>query len=545
MSAKHTSSTDNPVPHGPRLRYLLLTLLLMAGACAAGVVWHNELRDIYDRVGKASADTPAPPAGPRQMGTCGMHPSVVLPMPGVCPICGMALTPLDQAKFDRRVTIDPTVRQSIGVRTATVSAGRLTRTIRAIGVVDYDESRVRDVNLKIAGWVETLHASRTGETVAAGQPLLELYSPDLYTVQQEYVQAYRDSQATAGADAPAQPGAMEQALRSDLLGAARKRLELFDISADQVKALEKTGQASKTMTIRSPYDGQIIAKNVVEGARVEVGTQLFRIADLSRVWVIASVYDAPLQYLQVGQPAVVTLSYLPGQRFEGTIGYIYPYLNQDTRQVRLRIELANPRGLLKPGMYANVEIAATLPDDRVRVPREAVVDDGRRRVVFVDLGDGHFDPRSVEVGVDSSDEMVEITSGLSAGERIVVSGQFLLDSEARMRESLAKMADGEPAAAPSPATAQAATQPEPPGGVANTKCPIMLSPVSNPPPDLTRRYKGLTIGFCCGGCPDAWDKLSDVERDQKLAAIGVRLPPTTAPATAPEAEAGHMHSHHH
>jgi RND family efflux transporter MFP subunit len=312
--------------------------------------------------------------------------------------------------------------------------------IRTVGTVDYNETLVRDVNLKVGGWVEKLHVDYLGAPVKAGEPLFELYSPELYAAQDEYLVAWRQVQRAATVSTEVAAGAR------DLLAAARKRLAYFDIDEAQIQDLQQRGRAAKTLTITSPYDGLVIAKQINEGMKLEPGTLAYRLADLSRVWVMATLYEHQLPLVSLGQPAVMSLSYIPGQSFAGKVVYIYPYLEEKTRQVKVRLEFDNPSLLLKPGMFATVELRSTLAQERTLAPRAAVIDTGTRQVAFVSLGQGRFEPREVKLGVEAQDGMVEILDGLKPGELVVTSGQFLLDSESRVREALAKMVKGEPAA---------------------------------------------------------------------------------------------------
>ncbi|MHC4106788.1 MAG: efflux RND transporter periplasmic adaptor subunit, partial [Planctomycetota bacterium] len=310
-----------------------------------------------------------------------------------------------------------------------------------VGTVDYDETKVRDVNIKVSGWIEKLYLDFLGAEVQAGEPLFELYAPDLFEAQEEYLLEYRRRRAAKPGDLPGLPGS-----DIDLLEAARTRLEYYDISPEQIRALERSGVPSKTMTIHSPHEGIVIAKHANEGMRVDLGMQVYRIADLSKIWVMVTLYEYQLPYVEVGQSAVMSLPYIPGQTFEGKVIYVYPYLDKKTRQVNVRLEFDNPTLLLKPGMYANVELSSTLARERTLVPRAAIIDTGERQVAFVSLGEGKFDPRELQTGVETVSGMVEILDGLKPGEMVVTSGQFLLDSEAKMRESLAKMIRGTMAA---------------------------------------------------------------------------------------------------
>lgn len=306
---------------------------------------------------------------------------------------------------------------------------------------DYDETGVRDVNIKVSGWIEKLYVDYLGQEVEAGQPLFEMYSPDLYAAQQEYLLAY-DNQDRIGAEFLPDAAAGAR----DLLEAARIKLEYFDVTAQQIEALQRSGKPAKTMTIVSPHRGVVIAKHANEGMRVDPGMQVYRIADLSKVWVMVTLYEYQLPFVAMGQPAVMTLPYIPGRTFEGKVIYIYPYLDEKTRQVIFRLEFDNPTGLLKPGMYANIKLQSTLAPQSTLVPRAAVMDTGKRRIAYVSLGEGRFEPREVQVGVETDDGLIEILDGLMPGEMVVTSGQFLLDSEANIREALAKMIKGQPAA---------------------------------------------------------------------------------------------------
>lgn len=388
--------------------------------------------------------------GQVQYYTCGMHPWVVLPKPGDCPICHMELTPLDPAKFKGEIAINPAVVQNIGVRIAPVESGPLTKTINTVGTIDYNESAVRDVNLKTPGWIEELHVDFVGARVEEGQPLLELYSPQLYAAQEEYLLALQGrGNVAAGVSAQANQGA------TDLVEAARTRLEYFDITPEQIEEIEHSGEAQKTMTIRSPHSGVVIAKHANEGMKVDPGMQAYRIADLSKVWVLVTLYEQQLPYVHEGMKATMTLPYVPNQPFEGEVIYVYPYLDRQTREVQVRLEFDNPNNLLKPGMFANVELTSTLAAEKTLVPRSAVIDTGQRQMAFVSLGEGKFEPRPVKLGTETGDGMVEVVSGLKPGEMVVTSGQFLLDSEAKMREALARMIEGEMAANQQPTAAPA------------------------------------------------------------------------------------------
>lgn len=445
---KHPAPSPRP-PHGPRLWVMLLIIIGLAVGFAAGSMWGPAAKRGAENAIRAASSSSAGVADEASAGsdktphfyTCGMHPWVILPKPGLCPICHMDLVPLDPSKFTGEISIDPVVTQNIGVRIAPVTTGPVVRTIRTVGTVAYDETRVRDVNIKVAGWIEKLYVDYEGARVRVGDPLFEFYSPQLYSSQSEYLSALQ-MKGKVGADFL--PGSELDADR--LIHDARVQLEYFDITPEQIKELEERGAPSKNMMIRSPYAGIVIAKHANEGMRVDQGMRVYQIADLSKVWVQVSMYEYQLPFIKEGQSATMSLPYVPGQKFEGRIIYIYPYLDEKTRQVNVRLEFDNPGGLLKPGMYASIELRNTLARDRTLAPRSAIIDTGERSVAFVSVGEGHFEPRNVLLGVQTDDGHVEILDGLKAGEMVVTSGQFLLDSEAKLRESLAKMVRGDLAA---------------------------------------------------------------------------------------------------
>lgn len=429
-----------PPPRSVRPRTAVLALLAIGGSLWFGTkIGARSAADGAE--GTAESGDEAGGEHVHSYYTCGMHPWVVLPKPGPCPICGMPLVPLDPAKFSGEVTIDPVVVQNIGVRIAPVTSGPLVQTLRTVGTVDYDETRVRDVNVKIAGWVQKLHVDSLGQPVRKGDPLFEIYAPDLYAAQQEYLLALRGGKL--GGD-------------GGLVEAARTKLAYFDVPPSEIAKLEARGGPSKTLTLRSPYSGVVTEKMAVEGMRIDPGMRAFRIADLSKVWAMVTVYEYQLPFVKVGQPATMTLPYLPGEELHGKVVYVYPYLDKKARQAQVRVEFDNPGLQLKPGMYATISLEGTLGEKRTLAPREAVIDTGERKVAFVSKGKGRFEPRNVETGVETDGGTIEILKGLSPGEEVVTSGQFLLDSEAKVREALAKMIGAnlaEPAKKPAEAPA--------------------------------------------------------------------------------------------
>ncbi len=440
-----------PPPRGPStlvllgcLGAVLILIMVVSVSLVVGALFSSPIKSAYSQmrtaVGGRTDDTEQE-SKTTQYYTCGMHPWVILPKPGNCPICSMKLVPLDPAKFTGQITIDPVVVQNMGVRIGPVITGPLIRSIRTVGSVDYDETRVRDVNIKVPGWIEKLHIDYLGAEVKQGEPLFEIYSPELYAAQEEYLLAYSNRNKVG---VEFLPEAAEGA--ADLLEATRTRLLYFDITAEQIEDLQQKNQPTKTMSILSPHEGVVIEKHANEGMRVDLGMRVYRIADLSKVWVMVTLYEYQLPYVQAGQRASMTLPYIPGQTFEGKVIYIYPYLDKKTREVSIRLEFDNPGLLLKPGMFVNVQLRNQLARERTLAPRAAIIDTGERQVAFVSQGQGKFEPREVQIGIETEGGMVEVLSGLKPGEMVVTSGQFLIDSEAKMREALAKMIKGDLAA---------------------------------------------------------------------------------------------------
>ncbi len=369
-----------------------------------------------------------------------MDPTYIRDKPGKSPM-GMDLVPVYEdeagAKQEGVIAVDPRVIQSMGVRTAKAEVKDLSRTIRAVGQVTYDERRLTVVNTKLSGWVERLYVKATGDPIRKGQNLLSLYSPDLVTTQEEFLLALKNLQAME------KSGIKEfQEGGRRLLAASRQRLKYWDIPNSQIATLERTGEVKKTLTLVSPVNGIVIKRMVTQGQMVQAGMSLLEVADLSTVWVEADIYEYELPWVKVGQAATMTLTYLPGQTFRGKVQYIYPFLKKSTRTARVRLAFPNPRLKLKPDMYAQVEIASPMKEATVVIPGEAVMDTGEKQHVFLALGQGRFAPKEIKVGVRGNDGLVQVLSGLKGGEEVVTSAQFLLDSESRFREAIAQMLEG-------------------------------------------------------------------------------------------------------
>jgi Cu(I)/Ag(I) efflux system membrane fusion protein len=324
-------------------------------------------------------------------------------------------------------------RKRIGVTFAEATMGPLQREVRTVAQVTYDETRVATVALKVDGWVERLLVNETGQPVRRGEALLELYSPMLVSAEQELLVARRLTTDLVGGTGSAQAGA------GDLLESARRRLEYWDVPASEVARLEQTGMVSRTVTFTAPVNGVVVEKFVLAGQRVMAGEPLYKIADLSRVWLEGEVFEPDLTAARMGLAITAEFAAMPGSRRTGQITYVYPSLNPETRTGRIRVELANADRVLKPGMYATIRFKA--PTRTVlSVPRSAVLATGERNIVFVEDSGGMFTPREVRLGA-STDDRVEIISGIAAGERVVASGTFLLDAESNLGAAMGGMGD--------------------------------------------------------------------------------------------------------
>jgi len=413
--------------------------------------------------------------------TCGMHPQVIQNKPGNCPICGMKLTPIrkqappqpagsntsstggaakikyykstmnpgevsptprkdsmgmDMApvyeaetgtNLSSTIFLDQATVQQMDLRTGVVGRGPLRRTVRTVGFVDFDETGLAEVTTKFKGWIEKLYVDYTGQQVHRGEPLFEVYSPELYSAQTEYLLAMNETSAKAEAGA--------ELIRKSALD----KLRYFDVSEDQIAELAKTKTVKKTLRVGAPRDGVVVEKMVLEGQMVDVGMKLYRLADLGLVWVMTQIYEQDLPFVKLGQEATVSLSYLPDRKFRGRVTFIYPTVDEKTRTARVRMEFHNPGFFLKPGMFAVVELSAEMVPSAVLVPDMAVLRSGGRNTVFVAQEGGRFEPRTVVLGPRTEDNQYQVLGGLSEGERVVTSGQFMLDSESQLREAIQKM----------------------------------------------------------------------------------------------------------
>ncbi len=336
---------------------------------------------------------------------------------------GMDLIPFyaGEAADASTVTISPAVVQNLGVRTAKSELTRLWRGIDTVGYVDFDESKVSHIHLRTEGWIEKLVIESEGDRVKKGEFLFDVYSPLLVSAQEELVTAI----ATGN---------------KSLISATKERLSALGISSKQIRNLQKTKKVRQIISVYSPQDGVVSHFPVRDGMFVKPSQDVMTLADLSSVWLLAEVFERQAEWVKVGQPAEVTLSYIPGRVWKGKVEYIYPTLDAKTRTLKVRLRFDNPDEKLKPNMYANVKIFGGAKENTIVIPLEALIRTGREDRVIIALGDGRFQARSVKAGIESG-EFVEILEGLDANETVVTSGQFLIDSEASMRASLNRMED--------------------------------------------------------------------------------------------------------
>ncbi|MBS0190572.1 MAG: efflux RND transporter periplasmic adaptor subunit [Planctomycetes bacterium] len=485
-----TTNTASLAPAARRSRSgpLVFLLLFTAGGIYAGMRWHTTFERWLmpsaagDTAATASAKEPGKPTdGKKQLWTCGMHPQVIQDHPGDCPICHMKLTPLVTANDAGEpagggalgtVVIDPAVVQNMGIRTAVVNEGPLQQTVRATAILAEPEPGRRDINLRVSGWIQTLYANIDGMAVKKGEPLFDLYSPDLRLAIEELITA-RKSADRIGQDAGGSLGQTSAAL----VAAAELRLQTLGLTADQIAELGGMEHAPAVVTFLSPIDGHVVEKaNVYNGSAVMAGQMVLRLADRSTMWFEARVPEGSIGRIRVGQRAMARVNALPGRTFEGEVVFVHPHLDEMTRTALVRMAMPNPDGVLRSAMYAIADIDVGSADPVMLIPREAVIDTGEKQLVFVSTGKGRFEPRNVTIGLSGEQGLVQVRSGLKAGESVVSSGQFLIDSESRLREAIAKFLAGKTsggaAAAPPGDKPTAAPAAKPP------TAPMALSPAA-------------------------------------------------------------------
>ena len=497
-------------PRGRIVRRIVITAVVLA-AFAGGFFLRDRLSG-HDRYAETAAASPAQGQA-KQLWTCGMHPQVIQDHPGDCPICHMELTPLkteaassavpaerkvkywldpmmnppyisqqpgkspmgmdlvpvyeDEVLAGPAVTIDPVIVQNMGVRVAPVVFGSVQREVRVVGYLEEPEPLHRDINLRVRGWIEKLYADTDGMPIQKGQRLFDLYSPEIQVAVNELITARRSLEAAGD-------GQAKQTAQVLFQSTARK-LELWGLEKQQVEALAKLDKAPETVTFIAPIGGHLTEKKVYEGAGVEAGMMVMRIADRNRMWIETQVYEQQLPLVKIGSKARATIVSEPGKVYEAEVVFIHPHIDPQTRTALVRLEIPNEDYQLRQGMYATVDILAEPTPPAPVIPREAVIDTGTRQIAFVTTGSGHFEPRQVKLGISGRDGLVQVLSGLAPNEQVVTSGQFLLDSESRLKEAIQKHLSGNLAskAAPPDAHAAHAAMPTP-----------ATSPTATPAPSL-------------------------------------------------------------
>jgi Cu(I)/Ag(I) efflux system membrane fusion protein/cobalt-zinc-cadmium efflux system membrane fusion protein len=411
--------------------------------------------DLVPKPGGEHADDSVSSVGEARLWTCGMHPEVIQDEPGSCPICHMDLVPLRHeatpappAGGGTTVIIDPAVVQNMNVLTAVAEKGELTREIRTVGYLEYDQQKMVSVTTKYPGWIEKVFVNYVGEPVGKGRPLFEIYSPELVQTEQDLLSAIEFARRMEGATEDAHRRAL------DLVEASRQRLRYWDVTEEQIRRLEETGKVFRTLTVVAPAGGVVMMRMPgLEGRAVKPGMELFHIANMSSLWLSVEAFENQIRWLGVGSVAEVSLSYFPGETFTGRVRFIEPQINEATRTVPLKLEVPNRDGRLRAGMYATVRFQPVVAEDAVQVPAPAVLRTGQRNLVVVAEGGGRFTPREVRLGAEG-DGRVEVLSGLRPGERVVTSAQFLIDSESNLREAVQKLLAARSAGSESPPPAE-------------------------------------------------------------------------------------------
>jgi len=433
---------------------LAITLLAVTAALAAGYWWGSR-----DRPGPASPPV-TEAAKPERRIAYYRNP---MGLPDISPTpkkdsMGMDYIPVYEGEEPpgKYVRIDTGKIQKLGVKTEAVAMRELVRPIRAVGTIEVDERRLHTLTARFEGYIERLYVNATGQAIKRGQPVAEIYSPELVVAQREYLVAREGVAALKDADA-----ATRNRMQA-LAAASLARLRYWQISPGELGALQRDGRVRDTLTLRAPATGVVMEKMIVDGMRVMPGEPLLKIADLSTLWLIADVFEQDLGEVRVGQHATIRVNAYPERTFEGRVAFVYPTLEAQSRTARVRIELPNPGGLLKPAMYASVELGAPAYGGKVlTVPTSAVIRSGSRNVVLVQVAEGRFEPRSVKLGAEGDDH-VQVREGVAEGERVVVSANFLIDAESNLRAALSSFTPpGEAVATPAPANAAPSAAPAP------------------------------------------------------------------------------------
>lgn len=424
MKASHDQES-----HRKYRRFPILSACLLVGAVMTGVIFSQPIRAVADRAAQAFGRVS--PVASEGWFTCGMHPWVLLRHEGICPICHMELTPVDPSKLAGRIEIDPRVLQNIGVRIEPVTRAPWQRTVRTVGYVALDRTLTKDLVVRAEGMIQKLYANYEGMHVKRGQTLADFHSPTVVAAAHELLAAAKTAQGD-----------------SILLQAAHQKLEILGVPREFSQRVLETGQVPTTYPIKSPIDAVVEKIAGHEGHWLEKGMDFVELADHSAMWVHVALYENDAKRVAVGQKAVMKLVYDPLQVYVGSVVFIEPHLQEPSRQLSVRLQFANPEMRLKPGMFAQIEIESGPGLEGLVISRSAVLDSGVRTIVFVSLGEGAFEAREVAIKDENESGLVLIESGIQEGEKVVVSGQFLLDAESRFRESLLKLVQGTSAVSP-------------------------------------------------------------------------------------------------
>ena len=489
-----------------------------------------------------------------QLYTCGMHPQIIKKEPGNCPICGMTLVPVrnngaspaasgerkrkyykssmnpgevsdkpgkDSMGMDlvpvyeggdasaQSINIDAVTVQRMNLKTGVVTRGPVLREFRTVGTVAYQESGLRDITTKYEGWIEKIFVNTTWTAVQAGDPLFEIYSPDLYNAQLNYLVALRTEGSAGGA----------------ITRASLARLQLFDVSPEFLADVARKGEASRTYVYHAPAGGMVIEKMAIAGQMMKPGERIYRLADLSSVWVLAQIYEQDLSFVKPGQDATVRVTYGPERVINGQVESLLPQVEEQTRTATARIVLPNADGALRPGMFVDVRFAAQLSASAVLVPDLAVLRSGEHNTVFIANPDGSFEPREIKLGVRSQGNFYEVLDGLAEGDRVVTSGQFMLDSESQLRDAIQKMlkAPGTEAGTKSPVVSgsemkspaqptheDVAAKPAPASETKSTA--VGMEGMSMLPADARESLKNLALASIAGGEKLSADDLTGYQK---------------------------------
>ena len=472
----HEALTLKPMTRG--MQVFAMTMFFLFGLVTAAFFLRNpfDLASLPQSQMQRGETVAVASNEPKQLYNCTMHPEMIQEGPGNCPICTMKLAPMKEPAAGEReilywyapmdptfvsdtpgkspmgmdlvpkyateagggagvIRIDPVQVQNIGVVSEVARLGEIDRTVRTVGILDFNADSVTWVNTKFSGWIEEVHVAYVGQEVRQGDPLFDIYSPVLVTTQEEYLRAL---DYKASLESSERHEARRQA--ESLLRSTRERLAYWDISEEQIRALEKRRTTQRRLTIFSPANGVVteVMDQALEGMFVEAGMNLYKIADLSTVWVHADVYETDLPWVREGQSAEVSFRHLPDRIFRGQILFLYPEVSKETRTLKICIEVPNDDRQLRAGMYADVIIHGPPVHNAVLIPNSAVLRSGERNLVFVDLGEGRFEPREVTLGIEGDHARVQILSGVTAGDAVVTQAQFMLDSESRVQEAIAK-----------------------------------------------------------------------------------------------------------